>query len=470
MDGDDRALVCPLGTVLRGKYRLDRVLGIGGMAVVQRGHTSQPEAVRNQDAACGAVFAAGRVRPLPPRRICGQYGRSPWRRGRSRRRHIGERSRVSCHGAARWRLRRAHLGEKRSRVPVGPALAIVHQLMDILAAAHAKSMVHRDIKPANLFITRDGQLKVLDFGIARVRDAASSAQHATGTGLVLGTPAFMAPEQALAKSQEIDARTDVWAAGATLFTLLTGRNVHEGDNGQQVLIRAATSPAPLLASVDPDAPRSVTELVDRALAFDRSQRWSSAEVMRDVARTAYQSICGKIAWQTALLALLGEGEPRIGPGQFSESFVPWPTPPLPIDLNSPNQAIEALEEVPSSRRGMEGAGRRGVGTSAPTLDYANGHGGLPMAGRGTPMVHPTIGSGEPLLSLSPPKGGSRHRSGALRCRHGIRRSWGRYHSPRASLRLRSQGESGPARIAGLPSCGRALLQLLLHPAPCPRPR
>jgi serine/threonine-protein kinase len=126
------------------------------------------------------------------------------------------------------------------KIPVGPALAIVHQLMEILAAAHAKSMVHRDVKPANLFITRDGQLKVLDFGIARVRDAAASAEHATGTGLVLGTPSFMAPEQALAKSQEIDARTDVWAAGATLFTLLTGRNVHEGDNGQQVLVRAAT--------------------------------------------------------------------------------------------------------------------------------------------------------------------------------------------------------------------------------------
>jgi serine/threonine-protein kinase len=305
------------------------------------------------------------------------------------------------------------------KIPVGPALAIVHQLMEILAAAHAKSMVHRDVKPANLFITRDGQLKVLDFGIARVRDAAASAEHATGTGLVLGTPSFMAPEQALAKSQEIDARTDVWAAGATLFTLLTGRNVHEGDNGQQVLVRAATNPAPLLATVDPDAPRSVTELVDRALAFERSQRWSSAEVMRDVARTAYQSICGRIAWQTALLALLGEGEPRIGPGQFSESFVPWPTPPLPIDLNSPNLAIEALEEVPSSRRGMEGVGRRGVGRTAPTLDHATGHAGLPMAGRGTPMVHSTTGAGgttsQPLAAER--RIAAAHRRSAFPSRH-----------------------------------------------------
>ncbi|WP_410971874.1 protein kinase domain-containing protein, partial [Salmonella sp. SAL4445] len=90
----------------------------------------------------------------------------------------------------------------------------------------AKSILHRDIKPANLYVTRDGTLKVLDFGIARVRDVASGGASATKTGMMLGTPTFMSPEQALSKSSEIDGRSDLWAVGATLFTLLSGHLVH----------------------------------------------------------------------------------------------------------------------------------------------------------------------------------------------------------------------------------------------------
>ena len=225
LDSDEIQLVCPLGTVLRGKYRLDRVLGIGGMAVVYAAtHRNQKrfavkvlhtELSMRQDIrarflregyAANTVDHPGAVAVLDDD--------------------------VSEDGAAFLVMELLegasveHLWEKHGyTLPVGAALTIAHQLMEILAAAHAKAIVHRDIKPANLFVTREGQLKVLDFGIARVRDAAISGAQATGTGLVLGTPAFMSPEQALAKSQEIDARTDVWAAGATLFTLLSGRNV-----------------------------------------------------------------------------------------------------------------------------------------------------------------------------------------------------------------------------------------------------
>src|SRR5262249_25006573 len=106
------------------------------------------------------------------------------------------------------------------RLPMAAAIAIARQLLDVLAAAHDKGIVHRDLKPANLFLLRSGQLKVLDFGIARLRDPSPNAL-ATGTGAMMGTPAFMAPEQALGRTADVDAQTDLWAVGATLFKLVS---------------------------------------------------------------------------------------------------------------------------------------------------------------------------------------------------------------------------------------------------------
>jgi serine/threonine-protein kinase len=172
------------------------------------------------------------------------------------------------------------------RLSIPDALGIVHQLLDVLAAAHAKGIVHRDIKPANLFLDLGGQVKVLDFGIARIRGT-NASQLVTGTGTTMGTPAFMAPEQAFGSVQEVDARTDLWAVGATLFTLISGQLVHEGDTAQRLLINAATRPARSLASVVADAPRELVELVAHAVAFEKAARFASAADMRkDVERVA----------------------------------------------------------------------------------------------------------------------------------------------------------------------------------------
>ena len=181
--------------------------------------------------------------------------------------------------------------EKSGRaLPYQTLLVVFDQVLDVLDAAHAQGIVHRDIKPANLFLTYEGQLKVLDFGIARLRDAAT--RGLTQTGATMGTPAFMAPEQALGKGAEIDAQTDLWAVGATLFVLLTGRLVHEGATAQELLVNSATRPAPSLASVAPNVPAPVARLVDGALGFHKSERWSSAREMQRALGRAHLELCG----------------------------------------------------------------------------------------------------------------------------------------------------------------------------------
>jgi hypothetical protein len=178
------------------------------------------------------------------------------------------------------------------RLGVREVLAVVDQTLDVLAAAHAKNVVHRDIKPENLFITRGGVLKVLDFGIAKVFEAQRERATATRAGVVMGTPAFMSPEQARARWDEVDGRTDLWALGATMFTLLSGRFVHEGVSGNEQLILSATTPAPSLASAVHGVPPAVVAIVDRALAFERSRRWPDAESMRGAVSAALLALGG----------------------------------------------------------------------------------------------------------------------------------------------------------------------------------
>jgi len=269
-----------LGTTLRGKYRLDRVLGIGGMAVVY-GATH-----RNQkQVAIKMLHAELSLREDVRQRFLREgYAANSVK-------HPGALAVLDDDSAEDGSaflvmelLEGASLDDLWERwdhrFPLEQVLAIGERLLDVLAAAHEKGIVHRDIKPANLFVTREGSLKVLDFGIARVRDAAASSANATGTGMLLGTPAFMSPEQAFAKASEIDEQTDLWAVGATLFTLASGRTVHEGETASEIVIHTATKPARSLGTVAPDLPPGAVSVIGRALAFAKSDRWASAAAMR----------------------------------------------------------------------------------------------------------------------------------------------------------------------------------------------
>ena len=176
---------------------------------------------------------------------------------------------------------------------VAEVLPLLDQLLDVLAAAHDKGIVHRDLKPENLFLTSDGRLKVLDFGIARLRERSGLNLNATQTGSVLGTPAFMAPEQALGRWHEVDGRTDIWAVGATVFTLLCGCFVHEAETVQEQLVLSATRAARLIRDVCPGVPEPIANVIDRALAFERDDRFASAHEMRAALRQAMDGGSGK---------------------------------------------------------------------------------------------------------------------------------------------------------------------------------
>jgi serine/threonine-protein kinase len=160
-------------------------------------------------------------------------------------------------------------------LPVEEVTFAADGVLSVLAAAHASGIVHRDVKPENVFLTRTGQVKLLDFGIAKLREVSVNMSE-TRHGSALGTPGFMAPEQARGRWTEVDARTDLWAMGATMFRLLTGRTVHVGETANEAMIAAATVPAPSLGELRPELSADLVALVDRALAFEPPARWQSA--------------------------------------------------------------------------------------------------------------------------------------------------------------------------------------------------
>jgi serine/threonine-protein kinase len=172
---------------------------------------------------------------------------------------------------------------KTGPLPVAEALRIARQVADALQAAHEKGIIHRDLKPANIALTADGQVKVLDFGLAKALGPAEAGHHdapgltasptlslaATQAGMILGTAAYMAPEQA--KGKPVDKRSDVWAFGCVLYEMLTGRRAFEGEDISDTLAN--------VLKIDPDwqalpaeVPTAIRALLRRCLDKDRRTR------------------------------------------------------------------------------------------------------------------------------------------------------------------------------------------------------
>jgi serine/threonine-protein kinase len=168
------------------------------------------------------------------------------------------------------------------QLSVDDALRITREAAQALQYAHEHGVVHRDIKPENLMLTRDGNTLVADFGIAR---ALSGDERLTQTGLSVGTPAYMSPEQA-AGDKGLDARSDVYSLGAVLYEMLAGEPPYTGATAQQIIVKRFTDPVPSVRKVRPSVPEAVDKAVQRALAAVPADRYASAA---DLARALQPS-------------------------------------------------------------------------------------------------------------------------------------------------------------------------------------
>jgi serine/threonine-protein kinase len=341
------------GDVVAGKYRVERVLGAGGMAVVVAARHLQ------LDERVALKFL--RPKDFPTQGDVDRFLREARAAVKIKGEHVTRVYDVgTLEDGAPYIVMEylegedlAALLDRGGAMPVAQAVDFVLEVCEAIAEAHSLGIVHRDLKPANLFCVErpDGQLaiKVLDFGISKVITPDAEGHALTQTADLMGSPLYMSPEQ-MRDSKAVDSRTDIWSLGIILFQLVTGRLPFVGDRVTELAIKIATETTPRLRTFRADAPAALESIVVRCLEKDRSARFQSVGELA-VALASLGSSQAKASVERILGTLRKGGRSRDG--------VPGSDPRREQGPISAISATTAPASVPWGDSGSRPGGTRG---------------------------------------------------------------------------------------------------------------
>src|SRR5262245_6944707 len=276
----EQATTLLLGTVLAGRYQIVDLLGVGGMGAVYKAFDRQLTRI----VALKTILPEMSATPMALKRFKQEVllAQSIVHKNVVRIFDIGEDSETNTKFITMDFIEGKDLKTlitERGKLPPTEGAAILRQVCQGLEAAHAVGVVHRDLKPQNIMIEQDGHIVVMDFGIAR----AGESRGATQTGAFIGTPEYMSPEQA--KTESVDARSDIFSIGLIFYELLTGKLPFQGKTVLETMFKRTTERAIPPAEIDATVPKGANDIVNKCLQMDREKRYQSVTELLEALET-----------------------------------------------------------------------------------------------------------------------------------------------------------------------------------------